>query len=156
MRRGALLAVFVWGLLVIFLLGFCPSLFNYPFHDWFPDLIWMCINLHHRFIISIESTFRVVLQLLRKGTLLENEAFRSNNKATIMLIFAKPCLTSFPFNTRVSSRLLFVCFWTSVILKCLPPHSSTLTLKHPTPRDTAALFLVVLGSFFTSTFLWRF
>lgn len=101
----------------------------------------MCINLHRRFIIPIESTFRVILQLLRKGTLLENEAFRSNNKATIMLIFAKPSLISFPFYTRASSRLLFVCVWTSVILKCLRPHSSTLTLKPPTPWDTVALFL---------------
>lgn len=70
----------------------------------------MCINLHHRFIISIESAFRVVVLLPRKGTLLENEAFRFNNKPTIMLIFAKLSLTSFPFTTRVSSRLLFVCF----------------------------------------------
>lgn len=75
----------------------------------------MCINLHHRFIISIESVFRMVVQLPRKGTLLENEAFRFNNKPTIMLISAKLFLTSFPFNTRVCSRLLFVCFWTSFL-----------------------------------------
>lgn len=118
----------------------------------------MCINLHHRFIISIESAFRVVVPLPRKGTPLENEAFRFNNKPTIMLIFAKLSLTFFPVTTRVSSRLFFVCFWTSVILKCLPPCSSPLTLRRQT-QDTAVLLLESENAqvlFFSCMFLWRF